>query len=188
MSIFFSQLKGIKVSANNISLGRIYDFYFDDKTEKIKDVVVKKGFGNKIDEHFFQINKIDKLENKKLILKTKEEDDKRTPILHTDYVMSKYFGWPNVWSISEDVVDENGLLESSEHTPNLRSMLEVNGYRLKSDDKYQGYICDFLIDNDSWEIISFVIDANKFFPSRNKQNISVQKINLELKYPEAIII
>jgi uncharacterized protein YrrD len=185
MSIYFSQLKGIKVSANNITVGNIYDFYFDDTTWKIKDVIVKKGFGNKIEEHSYHIDKVEMLENKKLILKANDEDEKRTPIMHADYAMSKYFGWPNVWSIAEDVVNENGLLESSEYTPNLRSMLEVKGYKLKTEDKYHGYIIDFIIDYNNWEIISIVVNAGNFLPSFRKKVIKAKNINLELKFPAA---
>jgi sporulation protein YlmC with PRC-barrel domain len=142
---------------------------------------------NKSKDHFYNTNKIEELNNKRILLRSSTEDYPGKPILHNDYTMSKIFGWPNIWSIADDVIDEDGLLASHDYKPKLRSISEVQGYKVESGKKYIGYISDFVIETSEWKIKSFHIIKSKFLPSVNKEIIDACSIKLEINYPNAVI-
>jgi len=190
----YNMFRSIGVYLNSEKIGRLNDIYFSDKDWRIKNITIRRGsFSSKI--------LVLKNVNMELTSKHKEisinfnlkgmkidellSDEK--PILHSDYTNIKFFGWPNIWSIAGSDADETGLLADLNYTENLRSVKEVTGYRVVSNENYAGYIHDFLIDKENLEIKYIVVNLNNFIPGSAKEVIDVRGVTLEVKYPTAVL-
>ena len=73
------------------------------------------------------------------------------------------------------------------HRPDahLRSAQAVNGYQIKASDGMLGYICDFLMDDQSWVIRQLVIKIGHRFSGKEVQ-ISTSQVE-RISYEESTV-
>jgi uncharacterized protein YrrD len=187
------ELKGYKLGARDGEIGRVADFYFDDKFWTLRYLVANTGSWLKnrktlISPHAFsKINKIDQIFSLNL---TKRQIE-GSPPLDTNLPVSKqyqesymgYYGYPIYWYGSypwgaSPVVDQAELIENQKENhwdPHLRSANEVADYKIHARDGEIGHVVDFIIEDESYAIRYLVVEAGNWF-SRKKVLVSPQWI------------
>ncbi len=188
MLLSANHLLNFDVEAIDGNIGTVDDFFFDGKQWLVRYVVVDTGRifpGKKVllAPHSFghclplqKIMPVD-MEGKKV----KESPDASTELpvskLH-EIEIHKYYNWVPYWDgdfvtspsplIMENIVDEKKMAEFEEKIKNvtLRSVKEVNGYKIKAKDGQIGHIDDFIVEDDNWDIRYIVVDAGTFLHGR----------------------
>ncbi|MEX2200774.1 MAG: PRC-barrel domain-containing protein [Dongiaceae bacterium] len=69
--------------------------------------------------------------------------------------------------------------------PNLRSMREVEGYRISANDDEFGHVEDFLVDDEDWRIRYLVVDTRNWLPGRKV--LIAQSWESEVNWADALV-
>jgi hypothetical protein len=192
-----SKLTGFAVRATDGDIGSIRDFLFDDRTWKLRWLVVDTGFwltGRKVLVHPSAIGVPDTTHEKIPVQLTKAQI-KASPDILCDAPVSlrmedginNYFGWSPYWDGNDFGIGSMGsslipapdsgavalrepldtALHSDDGDPHLRSIAAVNGYHVHASDGSIGHVADFLIDDVAWDIRYLIIDTNNWWPGRH---------------------
>ena len=208
------QLNGNQLAATDGEIGRVKDFYFDDRTWAVRYVVADTGnwltgqlvllsphaFGRL--HHGGQILCVN-------LLRKQIED---APAAETHQPVSRqyeeqyhrYYGWPYYWEgdglwggMRDFPVLELPPKFASVQPPaatgpkaaradaHLRSAQAVNGYHLQATDGITGHVCDFLMDDKSWAIRELVIKVGHRFTGKEVR-IPVSNVT-QISYDESKI-
>jgi hypothetical protein len=182
------QLYGNKLRASDGDIGHVSDFYFDDQSWALRYLVADTGswlpgrqvllsphaFGNvhHAGKHLLvnltrkQIESSPPIESHKPVSRQYEEEYYR------------YYGWPNYWlggalwgmsgfpileQTSKPFAGEQTAEQADAH---LRSTKAVDGYCLQASDGTIGYVCDFMMDDQSWAISQLIIKTGHRFSGK----------------------
>jgi uncharacterized protein YrrD len=209
-----NSLLGYTIKGTDGEIGKVEEFYFDDRTSTIRYIVVKTGgwFSEKkvlISPEAFQKAE---WESKVLSVNLTQEKIKNSPDIDTDKPVSRqqeelmrgYYSWPGyygsgmygymgigMWGYpaveeSEEEKEMNATKHANDN-PHLRSTHEVTGYNIHATDGDIGEVEDFLIDDSTWKIDFMVIDTGHWFPGK-KVLISPESIKEIDWETDAIII
>lgn len=180
-------LKGYKLRGLDGEIGKIEEFYFDDKHWTIRYLVAESGDWLMdrqvlISPHaLYALNKKDRYISVDLTKKQIED----SPSLDTHKPVSRqfeaayngYFGWPVYWEgaliwgaypiIERDhkaptKADKDIITQDS----NLRSSYDMRGHTIQATDLEIGHVDDFIIDDESWAIRYLVIDTRNWWPGK----------------------
>jgi uncharacterized protein YrrD len=190
-----NSLLGYTIKGTDGEIGKVGEFYFDDRTSTIRYIVVKTGgwFSGKkvlISPEAFQKAE---WESKTFSVNLTEEKIKNSPDIDTDKPVSRqqeelmrgYYSWPGYYGYGYGMYEYWGLgmwgypaveesaeekkTNATEHAndnPHLRSTHEVTGYDIHATDGDIGEVEDFLIDDSTWKIDFMVIDTGHWFPGK----------------------
>ncbi len=198
-----NSLVGFTISASDGELGKVNEFYFDDKTWSIRYMVVDTGgwlSGRRVliphsalgltdwETKTFKVNlTMDQVRNspdvetKKTVTRQHEID------LFSHYGLPVYWGdvfldgsvgmipLPYVGEIKMDNGDPK-LPHKQEGDPHLRSTKNVTDYHINANDGEIGHVDDYIIDDKKWDVAFFIVDTNNWLPGR-KVLISPHWIN-----------
>jgi uncharacterized protein YrrD len=180
-------LNGYKLKSLDGEIGKIKEFYFDDKHWAIRYLVADTGNWLMdrqvlISPHALAaVNKEE--QNIGIALSKKQIED--GPPLDSDKPVSRqfeeayyaYYGWPMYWAGpymwgSYPRIVRNG--EKQRETPkgekawdpHLRSTHEVSGYHIQAVDGEIGHVDDFIIDDETWAIRYLTIDTRNWWPGK----------------------
>ena len=200
-----NSLLGYSIKGTDGEIGKVKEFYFDDRTSTIRYMVVKTGgwFSEKkvlISPEAFQNPE---WESKTFSVNLTQGKIKNSPDIDTDKPVSRqheelmrgYYSWPGyygygtygywglgMWGYAavEEIAAEKEInqMEAREHAndnPHLRSTHEVKGYDIHATDGDIGEVEDFIIDDATWKIHFLVVDTGHWFPGK-KVLISPDKI------------
>jgi uncharacterized protein YrrD len=184
------QLYGDKLSTPDGEIGRVKDFYFDDRQWVVRYVVVDTGGwlpGRQvlISPHAFghfhqdadcllvgltrkQIEDSPPIESHKPVSRQYEEEYYR------------YYGWPSYWGgwelwggASYPVVPPwpvndrrergEGGGSSNGDDPHIRSTRSVAGYHIHTSDGAIGHVSDFLVDDRSWAVRHLAVETGHWY-------------------------
>jgi len=208
-----NKLYGNKLGASDGELGHVKDFYFDDQNWAVRYVVVDTGSwlpGRQvlISPHAF--GSIYQPEKLVLVnLTRKQIEDSPSIELHKPVSRQyeeeyyRYYGWPYYWQgeglwgmssfpilelppipvTSEPAIE--GDLQSAPADAHLRSAQAVNGYHIQASDGMIGHVCDFMMDDRSWEIAQLVIKTGNRF-SGKEVPISTREVN-RISYSDSTV-
>ncbi len=188
-------LFGNKLGALDGELGKVKDFYFDDRHWTIRYVVADTGNwlpGRQVllsPHAFCALNPLEEILPVKLTRKQIED----SPAIETHKPVSRqyeeeyhrHYGWPYYWEGDGLWGGMRGfpVLELPAKFPSvqppaatgpkatrpdahLRSAQAVNGYHLQATDGIVGHVCDFLMDDKSWAITKLVIKVGHRFTGK----------------------
>jgi len=205
-------LLGYTIKATDGEIGKVEEFYFDDRTSTIRYMVVKTGgwFSGKkvlISPEAFQIVE---WESETFSINLTKEKIKNSPDIDTDKPVSRqqeelmrgYYSWPGhygygtsayrglgMWgypmlevSALEKEMKQMKSAEKANDDPHLRSTHEVTGYDIHATDGDIGEVEDFIIDDATWKIHFLVVESGNWF-SGKKVLISPQWIK-DVKWQE----
>jgi len=191
-----NSLLGYTIKGTDGEIGKVEEFYFDDRTSTVRYMVVKTGgwFSGKkvlISPEAFQIPE---WESKIFPVNLTQEKIKNSPDIDTDKPMSRqheelmrgYYFWPGyygygmygnwglgMWgypAVEESMIgEEMNKRRAKEHendNPHLRSTHEVIGYDIHATDGEIGEVEDFIIDDATWKIHFLVVDTGHWFPGK----------------------
>jgi sporulation protein YlmC with PRC-barrel domain len=187
------KLEGYKIQATDGEVGKVYDFYFDDKEWVIRYLIADTGgwlTGRRVlispeslgkpnyEEEIFPINLTKKqIENSPPI----EEDKPVTRQFEQDLIV--YYNWPAYWvggaggqiptpippvAAEAQSQQEKELRdqEKEEMDPNLKSERDILGYDIHASDGSIGHIEDFIVDDANWKIRYAIIDTKNWLPGK----------------------
>lgn len=180
-------LNGYKLDSLDGTIGKVKEFYFDDRHWTIRYLVADTGnwlTGRKVLISPYALNRVLESEKHLSVDLTKKQIEK-SPALGTHKPVSQqfeedyygYYGWPAYWGGSS-VWGNSTYLERDRNKRgafikgakawdrHLRSTHEVTGYHLQALDGELGHIEDFVIDDDSWTIRYLVIGTKNWWPGK----------------------
>jgi uncharacterized protein YrrD len=192
-----NSLLGYTIKGADGEIGKVEEFYFDDRTSTIRYMVVKTGgwfFEKKvlISPEVFQKPE---WESKTFSVNLTQEKIKNSPDIDTDKPVSRqqedlmrgYYSWPGyigygipgyagfgIWGYP--VTEESTLENESEQlkatalendNPHLRSTKEVTGYDMHATDGEIGKVEDFIVEDATWKIHFLVVKTGDWFSGIN---------------------
>jgi len=187
MLIKAKTLNSYKLDGLDGEIGKVREFYFDDKHWTIRYLVADTGTWLADRQVLISpyalltINKRDR--NIAINLTKKQIED--SPALDSDKPVSRqfeeiyygYYGWPSysrgpyMWGATPSIVGEykqRRVLEEGEKPwdPNLRSTHDVSGHHLQAADGEIGHVEDFIIDDETWAIRYLIIDTRNWWAGK----------------------
>jgi hypothetical protein len=197
MLLVESALKGYAIMASDGRIGTVSDFLFDDRTWKLRWLVVDTGVwlsGRKVLIHPSAIGQADH-ERQQLSVALTMAKVKGSPDILQDQPVSQqmeynhyeYYGWDPIWDGAsyfgggaigaplpstyydgrEKRERDEMVARSHEGDPHLRSMAAVTGYHVHASDGGIGHVEDFLLDDAGWGIRYLVIDTKNWWPGQH---------------------
>ncbi len=197
MLIKTKSLKGYKLNANDGEMGKVEEFYFDDKHWAIRYLIADTGSwltGRLVLISPYSLVSVNKeLGNIGVNLSKKQIEE--SPSLDSDKPVSQqfetayhgYYGLPIYWGGAYMLgyypplaSDSNELKKIKEEEkawdPNLRSTKVVTGYAIQASDGEIGHVDGFIIDDKTWTIRYLIIDTTNWWAGK-KVLISPQWID-----------
>jgi uncharacterized protein YrrD len=185
-----NSLIGNSVDAIDGDIGRVEDVYFDDSTWVVRYLIIKTGHWlscrkvlmsthalvkNICGSGIFQVSLT------KAQVHTSPDIDTDQPVYRQQEIeLHRHYAWQNYWELgyytggllpsvdTQDTAkeklnkpDNNG--KQSRYNQRLRSSNKIAGYTIHATDGDIGHISDFIIDNETWEIVYFVVDTHHWF-------------------------
>lgn len=186
-------LKGYKLNSLDGEIGKVKEFYFDDKNWTIRYLVADTGnwlMGRQVLISPYSLAGVNKEEQYITINLTKKQIE-NSPSLKSDEPVSRqfeedYFGYyqfpiywsgalsmgaiPGLYPNMESVQVEENLKQSTQREKNwdahLRSTHNVSGYDIQANDGEIGHVEDFIIDDKTLEISYLIIDTKNWWPGK----------------------
>jgi uncharacterized protein YrrD len=173
-------LIGYAIAAIDGETGNVEDFYFDDETWTIRYLVVKTGswfFGRKVLISAAALTKLDIKAGLFAVNMTKEQicnspdiDTDKPVSRQQEAMLNQHHFWENYWG-SGSYGGEMGIgnrrpvrIKEIDHDPkedvHLRSTVQVGGYTIHASDGEIGHVNDFIIDDQTWELVNLIVDTH----------------------------
>jgi uncharacterized protein YrrD len=186
MLIKAKTLKGYKLDSLDGEIGKVKEFYFDDRHWTIRYLVADTGnwlTGRQVLISPYALVSASKEEHH-IVIDLTQKQIEGSPSLNTDKPVSRqfeeayygYYGWPMYWggpymwgSYPHIVRDRSQWRKNQTEKawdPNLRSTHDVSGYHIQAADGEIGHVEDFVIDDDTWAIRYLVVDTQNWWPGK----------------------
>jgi len=184
MLIKAKSLKGYKLDSKDGEIGKVKEFYFDDKHWAIRYLVADTGnwlTGNQVLISPYALVSVNK-EEEQIGINLSKKQIEDSPSLSSDKPVSQqfevnyygYYGYPIYWGgagmwgaypyIMRDSKEwKSNNKEEKSWDPHLRSTDVLNGYHIQANDGEIGHVADFVIDDETWAIRYLIIDTTNWF-------------------------
>ncbi|MFA6471538.1 MAG: PRC-barrel domain-containing protein [Candidatus Latescibacterota bacterium] len=188
MLIKAKTLKDYKLGSLDGEIGKVKEFYFDDRYWAIRYLVADTGnwlTGRQVLISPYALSAVNK-DKKYIAIDLTKKQIEDSPSLNSDKPVSRqfeaaysgyygspmYWGGPHMWgSYPEIVRDHEKWRESIQGEkawdPNLRSTNDVSGHNIQAADGDIGHVEDFIIDDETWAIRYLIIDTQNWWPGKN---------------------
>lgn len=184
-----SRLRGATVQALDGDLGSVDDFYFDDERWALRYAIVDTGKwlpGRRVVLSIMSLKSAD-WEGRRLPVSLNREQIRGSPDVLQHPALSRaleaellsYYGFPYYWAgdavwgrvanpalAAQQAVARDRMPADDITDIHLHSAREVIGYHLHARDGEIGHVDDLLIDPESWEIRSLLIDTSNWIGGR----------------------
>ncbi len=180
-------LKGYKLNSLDGEIGKVKEFYFDDRHWTIRYLVADTGdwlTGRRVLISPYALVSIIK-EEKHIAIDLTKKQIEDSPSLNSDKPVSRqfesdyygYYGWPMYWEgpymwgyDSYIVRDREKWREPNQDKKtwdhHLRSTHDVSGYHIQATDGEIGHVEDFIIDDQTWAIRYLIVDTRNWWPGK----------------------
>jgi sporulation protein YlmC with PRC-barrel domain len=187
MLIKAKELKVYKLNSLDGELGKVEEFYFDDKYWTIRYLVAETGgwlTGRQILISPYALIAVNK-EAKHINIDLTNKQIENSPSLDSNKPVSQqfevnyygYYGYPSYWGgsymwgyypyIMRDGKEWNKTVqEKKTWDSHLRGTNEVSGYHIQAKDGEIGHVVDFIIDDETWAIRYLIIDTKNWWPGK----------------------
>jgi sporulation protein YlmC with PRC-barrel domain len=200
------ELYGNRIAALDGEVGRVKDFYFDDKTGTVRYLVADTGSwltGRLVLLSPHAFGKLDQYENTLHIKLTKKQIENSPPVdshrpVSREYEIDyyRYYGWPaywpddQTWGMGSHLVIVPPPPKSTGHqaqpsyaSRHLQSAQALTGYAIQTVDGAIGQVSGLMVDDRSWMIRDLVVEAGHWYAGKQ---ILISKIKVErISYEEA---
>jgi len=187
MLIKVKNLKGYKLDANDGEVGKVKEFYFDDKHWAVRYLVADTGSwlsGKQVLISPYALLSINN-DAEKIGINLNKKQIEDSPSLDSDKPVSQqfemafygYYGWPTYWTganmwgvypyLNRDSKELKEIKQQEElWDPNLRSTNAVSGLYIEANDGEIGHVEDFIIDDETWAIRYLIIDTKNWWAGK----------------------
>jgi hypothetical protein len=180
-------LTGYKLDSRDGEIGKVKEFYFDDRHWTIRYLVADTGSwlaGRQVLISPYALGAVIREEQHITVHLTKKEIEDSPPLnshkpvsrqFEEDYY--GYYGWPMYWngpymwgSYPRLERDRQKWREATQGEkawdPHLRSTHVVSGYHIQAADGEIGHVEDFIIDDETWAIRYLIVDTRNLWPGK----------------------
>ncbi|MFP4416268.1 MAG: PRC-barrel domain-containing protein [Fibrobacterota bacterium] len=178
---------GFTLEAIDGKAGKVQDVYFDDVYWQIHYLIIQTGGILEMKQVIIPPHAIDKVDWEKKILyaslskekvkSSPDPDTRKTVSRMHEIAMFRYHQWPYYWAnkteppksqeISDILTDEEKrvreLVEDSSTHVHLRSLREVLGYHVEVNQRKDGQVHDFIIDEKRWTVCVLEVGSGGWF-------------------------
>jgi hypothetical protein len=181
-------LKDYKLDSLDGEIGKVKEFYFDDRHWAIRYLVADTGnwlTGRQVLISPYALVAVSKEEQHITIDLTKKQIED-SPSLNSDKPVSRqfeqayygYYGWPIYWGggymwgsypylvRDREKWNKSTRAEQASWDPHLRSTHDVSGHHIQAADGEIGHVEDFIIDDGTWAIRYLIIDTRNWWPGK----------------------
>jgi len=180
-------LSGYKLHSLDGNIGKVEEFYFDDRYWTVRYLVANTGnwlTGRQVLISPYALEAVNKEEQSITIALSKQQIEDSPPLDHDMPVSQQFeesysghYGWPVYWNGpymwgTNSYIERNPKMwRESTHgdkswDPHLRNTAAMRGYSIQASDGEIGYIDDFIIDDETWAIRYLVIATQKWWPGK----------------------
>jgi sporulation protein YlmC with PRC-barrel domain len=185
-----NSLLNYSIEATDGVIGEVKEFYFDDQTCDIRYLIVKTGgwlSGREVlispaalvkgdwQNGLFPVN-----HTKKQISDSPDIDTHKPVSRQLEIALYDHYAWEGYWvsgfypggylgvSMPFPVLDNKALTEADKNNEtsdddlHLRSTERITGYHIHAKDGEVGHVKDFIIDDQTWQILYFVVDTHNW--------------------------
>ena len=192
-------LKGYKLNSRDGEIGKVDEFFFDDRFWTIRYLVAETGnwlTGRQVLISPYALGAVNRAQ-KDIVVELTKKQIEQSPSLDEDEPVSRqfeesyygYYGMPMYWSGGpynwgtypypmRDRAKWADFTTKGEKPwdPALRSTDDVTGHHIQATDGEVGHVDDFLIDVETWAIRYLIVDTRNWWPGK-KVLISPQWID-----------
>src|SRR5487761_2518798 len=196
MLIKAKTLKGYKLESRDGEIGKVKEFYFDDRHWTIRYLVAETGTwlaDRQVLIAPYALVGVNKAERNIAIDLTKKQIeaspslDSHKPVSHQfEEAYYGYYGYPAYWSgpyswgaYPDFMRDREARALDVAHKkhnertqreqgwdPHLRSTCDVSGHHIQALDGEVGHVQDFIIDDETWAIRYLIVDTHNWWPGK----------------------
>ena len=203
-------LIGFTIGGTDGEIGKVREFYFDDKSWTIRYIIVETGSwlsGRKVLLSPQAVIKTD-WEEKVFRVNLTMEQIKNSPHVDTDKPVSRqherdlygYYNWAGYyWGGGmgmgpypipmDQTIQKQSVVpvdDTSDDDPHLRNTDKVTGYNIKATDGEIGDVEDFIINDSNWQIDFMLVDTGNWFPG--KKVLIAPKMIKEIDWETSTVI
>jgi sporulation protein YlmC with PRC-barrel domain len=172
-----NSLIGEIMGATDGEIGKVVDFYFDDDTWTIRYLIVKTETGLAGRKVLISPNALPKQSWASGMFRANltREQVRNSPDIDSDEPVSRqqeaqlanYYPWQPYWGAGYYTGGVWGIIEPEEVKDSkgdlhLRSCREVTGYHVHASDGAIGHVNDFIMDDETWQIVYLVVDTHNW--------------------------
>jgi hypothetical protein len=187
MLIKATALMGYKFDSLDGEIGKVKEFYFDDRHWAVRYLVADTGQWMSYRQVLispYALGDVNR-EKQNIAIDLTKKQIENSPPLDSDKPVSKQFedayhehyGWPvywngpSMWGFFPDPAGNraNGPAPyrvEKPWDPHLRSTHSVTGHRIQATDGEIGHAKDFIIDDETWAIRYLIIDTGNWWPGK----------------------
>ena len=180
-------LKGYKLDSLDGEIGKVNEFYFDDRYWTIRYLVADTGnwlTGRQVLISPYALGDVNREEQNIAIDLTKKQIE-GSPSLESDkpvshqfeqayygyYEFPMYWGGPYAWGDYPSIVRDREKWKTftQGNKPwerRLRSTYGVSGHHIQALDGEIGHVQDFIIDDETWAIRYLIVDTHNWWPGK----------------------
>ena len=188
MLIRAKTLQGYKLDSLDGEIGKVREFYFDDKHWTIRYLVANTDnwlTGRKVLLSPYALTGVIR-EQQDIAVSLTRKQIEQSPPLESDKPVSRqfeevyygYYGWPMysegpfMWGPDPYIVRDPArrsvsAQEKKAWDHHLRSTHEVSGYHIHASDGDIGHVVDFVIDDETWAIRYLIVGTENWWPGNN---------------------
>ncbi len=188
-------IEGCRLKSKNGEIGKIRDFYLDDRDWAIRYAVADTGTwlpGRLVMLSPQAFGTFDWTERVLPVNLTKEQIEsspgieKEKPVSRRyEEALNSYYGWQPYWGMGLEPgatpVAAAGAEDAGQDTvkvdPNLRSVKEIRGYTINTkDEENAAHVEGFIVDDDEWKVKYVVADTRNWLPGGKKVIVPLERI------------
>ena len=180
-------LMNYKLETLDGHIGKVQDFYFDDKYWALRYLVANTGnylSGRQVLISPYNLTAVNN-DKEHISIDLSKMEIEGSPSLNSDKPISRqfeqeyygYYDWPTywtgsfMWGSSPDIVRDPGKRNEptsadKQWNPHLRSTKDVSGRHVQARDGEIGHVQDFLIDDEVWAVRYLVVDTQNWWPGK----------------------
>lgn len=197
-------LMGFKLASLDGEIGKVKEFFFDDRHWAIRYLVANTGewFSFKqvllspyallavnMEKHNIAVNL-----TRKQIEESPAWDSDKPVSRQFEEVYYGHYGWPTYWNgpymwgyYPYPMRDSDKWIKSAQDEKtwdaHLRSTIDVTGHHIQANDGEIGHVEGYIIDDETWAIRYLIIDTRNWWPGK-KVLVSTQWIE-RVSWPES---
>jgi uncharacterized protein YrrD len=170
-------LRGYTLRAMDGDVGKVHEFYFDDRFWAIRYLVADTG--NWLMDRLVLLSTTSLgtpgWEAKVFPVRLTMEQVEKSPPISADEPVSRqmevdlhgYYGWPPYWNAAAYIAAAQAHADKERRgDPHLRSTREVIGYHIHATDGAIGHVDDFIFEDEDWVMRYLVVDTRNWLPGK----------------------
>lgn len=181
-----SRMRGYKIAAVDGIIGKVADWYFEDRSWAVRYLVADMGGwlpGRRVLLSPSALGDADE-DAGSIPVGLSSEQVRKSPASYTDEPVSRqheialqqHFGWPAYWTAGLGMaapVEPAPISGAGAGTarasgdPGLRSLKEVTGYTIHATDGEIGRAEDFIVDDEEWLLRYVLVDTGSWLPGEH---------------------